>query len=120
MRRRIRAAMHGNQATGRSRMSGKKIGVLVGATALALVASVSARAEDNVVYLYNCGNYFSDQALKDFTAATGIKVSYQTYDSEETADTKLMAGSSGYDVVVLTAEPFLDNEIKAGVFAKLD
>ena len=75
-------------------MSGKKLSVLVGATALALVASIQARAEDNVVYLYNWGNYFSEQALKDFTAQTGIKVSYQTYDSEETADTKLMAVST--------------------------
>lgn len=101
-------------------MSGRKISLLMGATALALVATTQVQAEDKVVTLYNWGNYFSNQALQDFTKATGIKADYQTYDSEEAADTKLMVGNSGYDLIVLTAEPFLDNEISAGVFAKLD
>ena len=57
--------------------------------------------------------------LEDFTKETGIKVSYDTFDSNDTLETKLLAGKSGYDVVVPTAY-FLERQIKAGVFQKLD
>ena len=57
--------------------------------------------------------------LEDFTKETGIKVRYDTFDSNDTLETKLLAGKSGYDVVVPTAY-FLERQIKAGVFQKLD
>ena len=57
--------------------------------------------------------------LEDFTKETGIKVRYDTFDSNDMLETKLLAGSSGYDVVVPTAY-FLARQIKAGVFQKLD
>ena len=57
--------------------------------------------------------------LEDFTKETGIKVIYDTFDSNELLETKLLAGRSGYDLVVPTAY-FLERQIKAGVFQKLD
>ena len=57
--------------------------------------------------------------LKDFTRDTGIEVTYDNFDSNDLLETKLLAGKSGYDVVVPTAY-FLQRQIKAGVFQKLD
>jgi putrescine transport system substrate-binding protein len=57
--------------------------------------------------------------LEDFTRETGIKVKYDTFDSNDMLETKLLAGRTGYDVVVPTAY-FLERQIKAGVFQKLD
>jgi putrescine transport system substrate-binding protein len=57
--------------------------------------------------------------LKEFTRDTGIEVTYDTFDSNDTLETKLLAGKSGYDVVVPSAN-FMQQQIKAGVFQKLD
>ena len=57
--------------------------------------------------------------LEDFTRETGIKVKYDTFDSNDILETKLLAGRTGYDLVVPTAY-FLERQIKAGVFQKLD
>ena len=57
--------------------------------------------------------------MENFTKETGIKVVYDVFDSNEVLEAKLLAGSSGYDVVV-PSNPFLAKQIKAGVFQKLD
>jgi putrescine transport system substrate-binding protein len=57
--------------------------------------------------------------LEDFTKETGIKVVYDTFDANETLETRLLAGKSGYDVVVPTAY-FLQRQIKAKIFQPLD
>jgi putrescine transport system substrate-binding protein len=57
--------------------------------------------------------------LEDFTKETGIKVTYDTFDANETLETRLLAGKSGYDLVVPSGY-FLERQIKAGVFQKLD
>ncbi len=91
----------------------------------ALVAAVSALcaplalAQSQVVNVYNWSDYIDPQMLKLFTQKTGIKVVYDTFDANETLETKLLAGKSGYDVVVPTAY-FLQRQIMAGVFRKLD
>jgi putrescine transport system substrate-binding protein len=72
-----------------------------------------------VVNVYNWSDYIDPKVLEDFTRETGIKVQYDTFDANETLETKLLAGKSGYDVVVPTAY-FLERQIKAGVFQKLD
>ena len=59
------------------------------------------------------------EVLEDFTRETGIKVVYDTFDANETLETRLLAGKSGYDVVVPTAY-FLQRQITANVFQKLD
>src|SRR5512132_2500576 len=78
-----------------------------------------ARAQERTVNFYNWSNYIAPGVLEDFTKQTGIKVVYDTFDANETLETKLLAGKSGYDVVVPTAY-FLERQIKAGVFQKLD
>jgi len=80
---------------------------------------VVAAQSGRVVNVYNWSDYVDPKVLEDFTKDTGIKVQYDTFDANETLETKLLAGKSGYDVVVPTAY-FLDRQIKAGVFQKLD
>lgn len=91
---------------------------LVIAAALALL-SAPVRAEERVVNFYNWSNYMAPDVLEAFTRETGIRVVYDTFDANETLETRLMAGKSGYDVVVPTAY-FLQRQIKANIFQKLD
>jgi len=72
-------------------------------------------AEDKIVRVYNWSDYIDPKILEDFTKETGIKVVYDVFDSNEVLETKLLAGGSGYDVVVPTG-PFLSRQIAAGVF----
>jgi len=74
---------------------------------------------ERVVNVYNWSDYIDPKVLESFTGETGIKVQYDTFDANETLETKLLAGKSGYDVVVPTAY-FLERQIKASVFQKLD
>ncbi|NVK35245.1 MAG: extracellular solute-binding protein, partial [Rhodobacteraceae bacterium] len=92
--------------------------VLTGVAALSLMAG-SALAEDRVVNVFNWSDYIDESILEDFTNETGIKVVYDVFDSNEILETKLLAGGTGYDVVVPTGS-FLARQIQAGVFAKLD
>jgi putrescine transport system substrate-binding protein len=93
------------------------------AAALALLStstlSTPAKAEERVVNFYNWSNYIAPDVLENFTRETGIKVVYDTFDANETLETRLLAGKSGYDVVVPTAY-FLQRQIRANVFQKLD
>jgi len=88
-------------------------------SALALALAIPAAAQERVVNVYNWSDYIDPKVLEDFTRETGIKVTYDTYDNNEIVETKLLAGKSGYDVVVPSG-PFLQRLIKAGVFQKLD
>ena len=87
--------------------------------ATGLFAAFAANAQDRVVNVYNWSDYIDEEILTDFTKETGIKVVYDVFDSNEILETKLLAGSTGYDVVVPTGT-FLARQIKAGVFQKLD
>ena len=93
--------------------------------ALAVAAAVSATpaaaqpSAQRIVNVYNWTDYIAPSVIEDFTRETGIKVRYDTFDSNDTLETKLLAGKSGYDVVVPTAY-FLERQIKAGIFQKLD
>src|SRR6195256_2397368 len=87
--------------------------------AVLAVVSPPADAEERTVNFYNWSNYMAPGVLEDFTRETGIKVVYDTFDANETLETRLLAGKSGYDVVVPTAY-FLQRQILANVFQKLD
>jgi len=91
----------------------------VAVAALLLAMSPPARAGERTVNFYNWSNYMAPGVLEDFTRETGIKVVYDTFDANETLETRLLAGKSGYDVVVPTAY-FLQRQIKANIFQKLD
>ena len=91
---------------------------LIGVMTVALSLS-PAQAEERTVNFYNWSNYMAPGVLEDFTKETGIKVVYDTFDANETLETRLLAGKSGYDVVVPTGY-FLQRQITAKVFLKLD
>jgi putrescine transport system substrate-binding protein len=83
-------------------------------------APVAAQPQgERTLNVYNWTDYIAPTVIEDFTKETGIKVRYDTFDSNDTLETKLLAGKSGYDVVVPTAY-FLERQIKAGIFQKLD
>lgn len=90
-----------------------------GLALLTLLLASPAAAQQRVVNFYNWSNYMAPGVLEDFTKETGIKVVYDTFDANETLETRLLAGKSGYDVVVPTAY-FLQRQIKAKVFQPLD
>ncbi|WP_095148651.1 polyamine ABC transporter substrate-binding protein [Pseudomonas sp. Irchel s3a18] len=89
--------------------------MLVGA-GLTLAVSVQAAP---TVHIYNWSDYIGENTLADFEKATGIKPVYDVFDSNETLEGKLLAGRTGYDVVV-PSNHFLGKQIKAGAFQKLD
>jgi len=94
--------------------------ITVLAVAAMTCAGASAPAQrERFVNVYNWSDYIEPSVLDAFTKETGIRVRYDTFDSNDTLETKLLAGKSGYDVVVPTAY-FLERQIKAGVFQKLD
>src|SRR5580765_3528715 len=86
--------------------------------AAAAAPKVDTDAE-KLVNVYNWSDYIDPSVLEDFTKETGVKVKYDTFDSNEILETKLLAGRSGYDVVVPSGN-FLARQIQAGVFQKLD
>jgi len=76
-------------------------------------------AEDKVLNIYNWSDYIAEDTIANFEKETGIKVTYDVFDSNEVLEAKLMAGSTGYDLVVPSLS-FLGRQIKAGVFQPLD
>ena len=75
--------------------------------------------EGQIVHVYNWSDYIDEEIIRRFEQKTGIDVVYDVFDSNEILEAKLLAGASGYDVVVPSAS-FLERQIKAGVFAPLD
>ena len=74
---------------------------------------------EKVVNVYNWSDYIEPTVLESFTQETGIKVQYEVMDSNELLETKLLAGRTGYDVVVPSAS-FMARQIKQGIYQKLD
>ncbi|MFG0381797.1 polyamine ABC transporter substrate-binding protein [Pseudomonas sp. zbq_18] len=93
----------------------KAIPLLLGATLCAGALQASA-AE---LHVYNWADYMLPEVPKAFAEKTGIKLTWDTYESNEALEAKLLAGNSGYDLVVPT-NTFLENQLKAGVYQKLD
>ena len=86
--------------------------------AAGLTIAVGAQAA-GTVHIYNWSDYIGESTLADFEKETGIKPVYDVFDSNETLEGKLLAGRTGYDVVV-PSNHFLGKQIKAGAFQKLD
>jgi len=78
-----------------------------------------ATAEEKVLHVFNWSDYIAEETIRNFEAQTGIKVTYDVFDSNDVLETRLLAGNSGFDVVVPSAS-FLERQIKAGVFQRLD
>jgi putrescine transport system substrate-binding protein len=79
----------------------------------------AAKADDQVVNVYNWGNSIGKDTIANFEKATGIKVVYQEFDSNDTLQAKLLSGSSGYDVVV-PSDMYWARQMQAGIFQKID
>jgi len=92
--------------------------LLVAALAL-LAACGGGEPEAKVLHVYNWADYIGKSTIRDFEARTGIKVTYDVFDSAEMLSTKLLTGGSGYDVVA-PGGFFLHRDSAAGVFLELD
>jgi putrescine transport system substrate-binding protein len=106
------------------RRAARLLSVALGAAlaTLALAADPPAPMsadEPKVLNVYNWSDYIADDTLKNFEKETGIKVTYDNYDNNEILHTKLVAGHTGYDIVVPSAH-FAKQQIEAGLFRKLD
>lgn len=86
---------------------------------VALAACGDRSTERQVLNVYNWSDYIDESVIADFQKETGIKVIYDVFDSNEVLETKLLAGRTGYDIVVPSAS-FLERQIRAGVFQPLD
>ena len=93
-----------------------KLGILGSVAATALLASTAIAEE---VRVYNWSDYIDESLLEKFETETGIDLIYDVFDSNEVLETKMLAGGSGYDVVVPSGT-FLQRQITAGAFQKLD
>jgi putrescine transport system substrate-binding protein len=93
--------------------------LLVLLCAAAVLGPHGAAAEDKRLFIYNWADFIGPDTVAKFEKLTGIKVTYDIYDAEETMEARLMAGSSGYDVVSASTD-FFSREIKAGVYIPLD
>jgi putrescine transport system substrate-binding protein len=92
---------------------------LLVAMLVAAFAGGALAAEEKILNVYNWSDYIAEDTIANFEKQTGIKVNYDVFDSNEVLEAKLLAGNSGYDVVVPSAG-FMERQIQAGVFAKLD
>jgi len=75
--------------------------------------------EEKIVNVYNWSDYIEPTVLEAFEKETGLKVNYEVMDNNEMLETKLLAGRTGYDVVVPSAS-FLARQVKLGIYQKLD
>src|SRR5438309_11462726 len=87
---------------------------------IAVFGAGVANAEEPRLNVYNWSDYIAPNTIPEFTAETGIKVTYDVYDSNEVLEAKLLSGRSGYDVVVPSASPFMARQIAARVYRALD
>src|SRR6056300_540663 len=89
------------------------------AATVAAVAPSAEPAEEKVLNIYNWPDYISESMIPDFEKETGIKVNYQTFETNEALHAKLVAGNSGYDIV-MPGSVFAKPQIDGGLLRKLD
>ncbi|MDP3670813.1 MAG: polyamine ABC transporter substrate-binding protein [Telluria sp.] len=89
------------------------------AAALGFGAPAAAQQEEKVLNVYNWSDYIAEDTVRNFEKETGIKVRYDVFDNNEILHSKLVAGKSGYDIVVPTAQ-WARLQIDAGLLRKLD
>ena len=96
----------------------KQLGLALTAGALLLAGDARA-ADPKVLNIYNWSDYIAEDTIKNFEKETGIKVRYDTYDNNEILHAKLVAGKTGYDIVV-PGSHFAKTQIEGGLLQKLD
>lgn len=100
----------------KSRLS---LAAALGTLLTAMPATMALAQDEKVVNVYNWSDYIAEDTVAKFEKETGIKVNYDVFDSNEIVEAKLLAGHSGYDVVVPSGF-FLERQVKAGLFQPLD
>src|SRR5215469_16577011 len=111
------AAAHQQQTAGRTALRVARAAMFL----LALLTfALPTRAQERVLNIYNWTEYIDPAVLERFQQETGITVHYDVFDSLETLEAKLLAGHSGYDVVVPSNEPTFSRLIKVGALAPID
>ncbi|MYM68018.1 extracellular solute-binding protein [Pseudoduganella sp. FT55W] len=98
-------------------MAGKFVGAVL--VAAGLMAGAAQAQEEKVLNIYNWSDYIAEDTVKNFEKETGIKVRYDLFDNNEILNSKLVAGKSGYDIVVPTAQ-WARLQIDAKQLRKLD
>src|SRR5690348_2358367 len=88
--------------------------------AFAVLPLLAAGAEEKRLHVYNWSDYIAPDTIANFTKETGIEVTYDVYDGNEVLEAKLLAGHSGYDIVVPSASPYMARQIAAGAYRQLD
>ena len=95
------------------------VAVVTPAAPASAVVAAPANPEEKVLNVYNWPDYIAKDMVADFEKETGIKVNYQTFENNEALHAKLVAGNTGYDIVVPGAV-FAKPQIDGGLLAKLD
>lgn len=88
-------------------------------TLLAMPFVQRAKAEDAILNVFNWADYIGETTIEDFQKSSGLTVTYDTYSSTDEMQAKMLAGSSGYDAVVMNGLS-LQRFVKSGIYAKLD
>src|SRR5699024_51045 len=91
-----------------------------GVAAVALAAGSQVGSAQETLNIYNWSDYIAEDTIANFEEQTGISVNDDVYDSNAVVEAKLLAGNSGYDLVVPTAVPYLARQIEAGIYMPLD
>ena len=93
--------------------------ILGGIVVSLCIVSGATAGEEKVLNIYNWSDYIAEDTIANFEKETGIKVNYDVFDSNEVLEAKLLAGNTGFDLVVPSLS-FLSRQIQAGVFMPLD
>jgi putrescine transport system substrate-binding protein len=94
-----------------------RLGLILG---FVLAAGTAGAQEEKLLNIYNWSDYIAEDTVPNFVKETGIKINYDVYDSNEVLEAKLLAGHSGYDLVVPSASPYLARQAASGVYRKID
>jgi putrescine transport system substrate-binding protein len=103
----------------RMKWMSKLLGGLALAGLMGFAVSPAFADEEKVLNIYNWSDYIAEDTIANFEKETGIKVRYDTYDNNEILHAKLVAGKTGYDIVV-PSSTFAPLQIGGGLLAKLD
>jgi putrescine transport system substrate-binding protein len=105
--------------SGRHLRRAAAVSALAAVASLAMLSTAPALAADDELNVYNWSDYIAKDTIPNFEKQTGIYVKYDSYDSDDTLQAKLLSGTSGYDIVV-PSSAYMARQIEAGVYQKLD
>ena len=108
----------GNSTFG-TRLMGKLMTGVALAASLTFVTTSALAQEEKVLNIYNWSDYIAEDTIQNFEKETGIKVRYDTFDNNEILHAKLVAGKTGYDIVV-PSSGWARLQMEGGLLRKLD